>query len=225
MSRSVNAAAVELLRTIMQQFSGAQIILAGVIGPASDGYATDEALSADAAFAYHCDQADVLAGFDVDLLYAPTFPSFSELSGVARAMAQSGRPYALAPMLHPDGTMLDGTSLADAITRIDAEISPCPEHYMIGCLYPTHAQTALQALRTVRPALLNRVRGLKANASPLSPEELDKLNHLAATDVHTWVRDELTCAREFNLSILGGCCGTDERYIDALARAATSKME
>ena len=222
----VNAAAVELLRTIMQQFAEARIILAGVIGPASDGYAADKSLSESAAFAYHCDQADVLAGLDVDLLYAPTFPAFSELSGVARAMAQSGRPYALAPMLHPDGTMLDGTSLADAITRIDAEISPRPEHYMIGCLYPTHAQTALQALRTVRQPLLNRVRGLKANASPLSPGELDKLNHLAGTDVHIWVRDELTCAQEFNLSILGGgCCGTDERYIDALARAATSKME
>ena len=72
------------------------------------GYATGEALSADAAFAYHRDQADVLAGLDVDLLYAPTFPAFSELSGVARAMAQTGRPYALAPMLQANGTMLDG---------------------------------------------------------------------------------------------------------------------
>jgi homocysteine S-methyltransferase len=87
---NVNAAAVELLRTIMQQFAGARIILAGVIGPASDGYATDEALSADAAFAYHRDQADVLAGLNVDLLHAPTFPAFSELSGVARAMAETG---------------------------------------------------------------------------------------------------------------------------------------
>jgi S-methylmethionine-dependent homocysteine/selenocysteine methylase len=73
--QSVNAAAVELLRTVRQQFADVQIILAGVIGPASDGYATDEALSADAAFAYHRDQADVLAGLDVDLLYAPTFPA------------------------------------------------------------------------------------------------------------------------------------------------------
>ncbi len=44
-------------------------------------------------------------------------------------------------------TMLDGTPLADAITRVDAEISPIPRHYVIGCLYPTHAQTALQAAR------------------------------------------------------------------------------
>jgi methionine synthase I (cobalamin-dependent) len=60
---------------------------------------------------------------------------------------------------------------------------------------------------------------LKADASPLSPEELDKLDHLAATDVEVWARDEFVCAREFNLVIQGGCCGTDERYIDALARA------
>jgi len=217
---SVNGAAVELLRIIMQQFAGARIILAGVIGPASDGYATDEALSVDAAFDYHCNQADVLARLNVDLLYAPTFPAFSELSGVARAMAQTGRPYALAPMLRPNGTMLDGTLFADAIAQIDAETSPPPRHYMIGCLYPTHAETALQALRELRPDLLKRVRGLKANASPLPPEELDKLNHLAAVDVQLWTRDELACAREFDLVILGGCCGTDERYIEALAKAA-----
>ncbi len=216
---SVNAAAVELLSAVTQEFTGARIILAGVIGPASDGYATDEALSADAAFAYHRDQANVLARLDVDLLYAPTFPAFSELSGVARAMAETGRPYALAPMLHPNGTMLEGTPLADAITRIDAEMSPNPRHYMIGCLYPTHARTALRTLRASRPDLVERVRGLKANASPLSPEELDKLKHLAATDVQVWARDELACAREFDLAILGGCCGTDEHYVEALANA------
>ncbi len=218
MSERVNAAAVELLGNIARQIVSTRIILAGVIRPASDGYAADEALSTKDAFAYHREQADVLARSDVDLLYAPTSPAFSELYGVARAMAETGRLYALAPILHPDGTMLDGTPLAETIARIDAEISPVPHHYMIGCLYPTHAETALQVLRASQRDLVKRVRGLKANASPLSPEELDKLNHLAATDVQTWVRDELACAREFDLTVLGGCCGTDERYIDALVR-------
>jgi S-methylmethionine-dependent homocysteine/selenocysteine methylase len=150
----------------MQQFVDARIILAGVIGPASDGYATDEALNADAAFAYHRDQANALAGLDVDLLYAPTFPAFSELSGVARPMAKTGRPYALAPMLHPNGTMLDATPLAGAIVRIDVEIVPTPQHYMIGCLYPTHAQTALQALCTTRLDFVKSVRGLRRTPHP-----------------------------------------------------------
>jgi methionine synthase I (cobalamin-dependent) len=89
--------------------------------------------------------------------------------------------------------------------------------HIIGCLYPAHARTALRALRAARPDLVTRVRGLKANVSPLSPDELDKLDHLAATDYQTWARDEIACAREFDLTILGGCCGTDQRYIDALA--------
>jgi methionine synthase I (cobalamin-dependent) len=96
---------------------------------------------------------------------------------------------------------------------------------MIGCLYPTHAQTALQALRAAQSALVKRVRGLKANASPLASEDLDKLNYLAATVVQIWAQDELTCAREFNLAILGGCCSTDERYIEALAKAAVDHGE
>ena len=166
----VNAAAVELVCEVAQHASGARIIVAGVIGPASDGYAPGEALNAEDAFAYHCEQAETLAERNVDLLYAPTFPALSELYGVARAMAQTGRPYALAPMLHPDGTMLDGTALAEAIASIDAGVSPAPQHYMIGCLYPTHAQSALRALRAARPDIVARVRGLKANASPSLPK-------------------------------------------------------
>lgn len=216
----VNAEAVELLREAAHRAAGTRIILAGVIGPASDGYTAREALKEDDVFAYHCEQAETLAARDVDLLYAPTFPAFSELYGVARAMAKSGRPYTLAPMLHPDGSMLDGTALAEAIERIDGGVSPAPQHYMIGCLYPTHAQMALRALRAARPDLITRVRGLKANASPLSPNELDKLDHLAATDYQTWARDEIACAREFDLTILGGCCGTDQRFIESLAKEA-----
>ena len=75
-------------------------------------------------------------------------------------------------------------------------------------------------MRAARPDIVTRVRGLKANASPLSPEELDKLDHLAATDCRTWAPDEIACAREFDLTILGGCCGTDQRYIEALAKEA-----
>jgi methionine synthase I (cobalamin-dependent) len=43
---------------------------------------------------------------------------------------------------------------------------------------------------------------------------------LAATDCQTWARDEIYHAPEFDLTILGGCCGTDQRYIEALAKEA-----
>ena len=116
--------------------------------------------------------------------------------------------------------MLDGTPLAEAIASIDAGVSPVPQHYMIGCLYPTHAQSALQAMRAARPDLVARVRGLKANASPLPPEELNKLDHLAATGCQTWARNEIACAREFDLTILGRLLWNDQHYIGALAKEA-----
>lgn len=217
---AVNLEAVRLLREVAAE-SGIETILAGVIGPHSDGYDPHGALDADAACVYHAEQAEALASCGVDLLYAPTFPAYQELLGAARAMAQTGVPYALAPMLTADGRMIDGTPLGEAVARIDAHVSPAPQHYMIGCLYPTHAASALEATRATHPQQALRVRGLKANASPLSPEELDKLGHVDAEPVKTFARDEISCAREFGLEILGGCCGTDPRYIAAVAAAYT----
>jgi S-methylmethionine-dependent homocysteine/selenocysteine methylase len=204
----VNAAAVELVCEVAQHASGARIIVAGVIGPASDGYVSGAALNAENAF------ASLRAGSNTCGTECGSALR-SDVSGIVGAVWRCPR----------DGTnrtavctMLDGTTLAEAIASIDASVSPAPQHYIIGCLYPTHAQSALRALRAARPDIVARVRGLKANASPLSPKELDKLDHLAATDCQTWVRDEIACAREFDLTILGGCCGTDQRYIEALAK-------
>jgi S-methylmethionine-dependent homocysteine/selenocysteine methylase len=61
----INAVAAELVCEVAQHASGARIIVAGVIGPASDGYAPGEALND--AFAYHCEQAEILAERNVDL--------------------------------------------------------------------------------------------------------------------------------------------------------------
>ena len=113
--------------------------------------------------------------------------------------------------------MIDGTPLDEAIARIDARVAPMPKHYTIGCLYPTHAQTALEAARARNPSVVARVRGIKANASPLSPEELDRLGRVDATAPEQFACDLMACASEFGLSILGGCCGTDAADIEALA--------
>jgi S-methylmethionine-dependent homocysteine/selenocysteine methylase len=216
----INEDAVLFLRELAAD-AAVRVIIAGVIGPSSDGYDPAAALDPESAQAYHLEQAGALANAGVDLLYAPTFPAFGELFGVAHAMAQTGVPYALAPMLEDDGRMIDGTPLAQAIADIDGSVLPIAEHYMIGCLYPTHAANALRATRARDAAAAERVRGLKANASAHTAEELDKANHIESEPVKTFARDEISCAREFDLEILGGCCGTDQYHIAAIADAYT----
>ena len=67
----------------------------------------------DKTLAYHTPQIEALAEVGVDLLFAPTFPSASELYGVAKAMAAPSLPYVISPIIRPNGKLLDGISLSE----------------------------------------------------------------------------------------------------------------
>jgi len=196
-----------------------QVFIAGVIGPRRDGYDPDGAPDAATAEAYHAPQVRVLAGLGVDLLYAPTFASTAELLGVARACAATGLPYALAPVIEADGRLPDGTPLGDAIARIDAGAAPRPLHFLVGCVHPTRFSAA--AAHAAWPAS-HRVLGLKANASTLPPEQLDKLDHLdeGKPEAFATLMGGLHAA---GYKVLGGCCGTSDAHIRALARRLTAE--
>jgi homocysteine S-methyltransferase len=62
-----------------------------------------------------------------------------------------------------------------------------------------------------------RIRGIRANASTMSHAELDEAEDLDAGDPadlaagYERLRDHLP-----NLTILGGCCGTDHRHVAAI---------
>ena len=139
------------------------------------------------------------------------------IDGVAAAMAATGLPYALAPVIDADGALLDGTPLADAIRRIDAEVAPRPLHYLTGCVHPTTFRAARQHGRALPGDIAGRVIGLKANASNLPPDQLDKLDHLEEGQPERFAELMLDLRRDYGLQVLGGCCGTDDRHIRAIA--------
>lgn len=189
------------------------VLIAGVIGPRRDGYDPAGAPDADEAVAYHAAQAAVLAGLGVDLLYAPTFASAGEMEGVARACAATGRPYALAPVVDAAGMMPDGTPLAAAVERVDARVSPAPLHVLLGCVHPDLVDGVARA--GMLPAH-GRISGVKANAANLSPEALDQLDHLEGDTPQAFAAAMLGLRRH-GLRVLGGCCGTTDAHIRAIA--------
>ncbi|MGF7162328.1 S-methylmethionine-dependent homocysteine/selenocysteine methylase [Rhodoligotrophos appendicifer] len=216
----INGAAVRLLHDLRRDMGLEYLIaIAGVIGPRRDGYDPAEAPSPEVARAYHSIQAEMLAELGVDLLYAPTFASAAELEGVAAAMAAAGLPYALAPIIDAGARMLDGTPLAEAIARIDARVKPAPQHYLIGCVHPTLFREAYQNGPSLTAAVAGRIAGLKANASTLPPDQLDRLDHLEAGLPQLFGEQMADLHRRYGLTVLGGCCGTDHRHIRAIAEA------
>jgi homocysteine S-methyltransferase len=224
--RDVNGDGFRFLDSIRRSFGAYadRILIGGLMGCAGDAYDPEEALSEDRAATFHRTQALALADAGVDFLMAATLPAASEAVGIAKAMADCGVPYVPSFVIRPAGTLLDGTPLHQVVTRIDTDVEPAPLGYMVNCVHPTVLAEALTREAEVSPDLRSRMLGLQANASTLSPEELDNLDHVDETgSPEAFAREMLALHRQFGLKILGGCCGTDERHIRCIAEQQASR--
>lgn len=215
--RRLNADAVAMHREIRDRSDHQPIYIAGVIGPSGDAYRPEESLPIEEAREYHRIQAEALAHSGVDFLYAPTFPAVEEALGAAMAMGETGLPYVVSFVLERDGRVLDVTPLHAAIERIDGAALPAPLFYSISCVHPSIAAHALRDEAASSDLVTRRLFEFKANASPLSPEELVRLDHPEGDDPDLFAAEMWSLHEDFGLRILGGCCGTDDRHIRALA--------
>jgi len=181
-----------------------------------DAYNPAEALAVDEAREFHAWQAGKLADAGVDFLLAATLPAVCEATGLALALAATGRPYIVSFVVRPEGTLLDGTPLKDAIAAIDGAVTPRPLAFMINCTHASFARVALLHGTNSSPLVRQRVIGLLANTAALSPEELNESTSLVEEEPEVFGKQVAGLHRELGLKILGGCCGTDERHIRSL---------
>ena len=212
----LNSQAVALLQEVRDRSGHSPVYIAGVIGPSGDAYLPGEALSPEAGAEYHRSQAEALQSAGVDFLFAPTFPSVAEAEGACVAMAETGLPHVISYILGPDQRVLDGTTLAEAIARIDQVPTARPLYHSLSCIHPTAAALALDTLRREAPDIITRLRELKANGSPLRTDELIRLNEPVTDDPALFAQEMFALFEPGGLSVLGGCCGTDDRHMAAL---------
>jgi len=215
-----NARFLETLRNSYGDYAS-KIIICGLLSCRGDAYSPGEALDVAVAREYHAWQADQLAVSEVDVLLAATLPAISEATGLALALATTGKPYLVSFIARPAGTLLDGTPLKDAIATIDAAASPRPFAYMINCTHASFARAALLHPDNSSPLVRRRIVGLLANTAALSPEELDENASLVEEAPATFGSMVAALHDDLGLKILGGCCGTDDRHISALAAQLT----
>jgi len=224
----VNGDSVRFLSTIRDSYEGyaKRIFIGGLMGCRGDSYSPADALNSQDAATFHEQQAHILSEAGVDFLMAATQPASSEALGIARAMAAAEVAYVVSFVIRPVGTLLDGTPLPEAISMIDGAVTPAPLGYMINCVHPVVLLEALSQLVKSSPGLCERILGLQGNTSTKSPEDLNNLDHVdapqspaefaaAMVDVH----------RRFGVKVLGGCCGTDDRHIRAIARCLGAGLE
>jgi homocysteine S-methyltransferase len=195
-----------------------KVMICGLMSCRGDAYKPEEALRSDEAASFHTWQAESLAAAGVDLLLAATLPALSEALGLARALAATGLPYMISFVARGEGTLLDGTPLTTAISAIDALPIP-PQAYLINCTHSSVFRRAITHESHSSLLVRKRVIGLLANTAALSPEELDNCTELVEEAPELFGADVGALQSEFGMRILGGCCGTDDRHIECLARS------
>ena len=215
---AVNRRAVEFVRKLATDSGRAPVehVINGVIGPRGDGYTVGETMSASEAAAYHELQAHAFAEAGAEMITAVTMTYADEAIGVVRAANAAGIPVVISFTVETDGRLPSGETLGDAITRVDDSADAAPVYYMINCAYPTHFVEQL----TPGADWLMRIKAIRANASRLSHEELDEAPELDRGDV----ADLAEWYRRLNgilpdLRVVGGCCGTDDEHVTAIAEA------
>lgn len=212
--RDVNGDNVRFIRDLAEE-AGGDVIVAAYTGPRGDAYRPEEAPRRDEAMAIHAAQIEALAMSGVDLIVAATLPSLEEARGIASLLARSGVAWMLSFVVRRDGTLLDGTLLGEAISRIDDDSIRLPIGYSINCVHP---DVFCDAARAAGGAA-RRIIALQANASALSPEELDGSDTVEGDGPSQWAAAMVEARRVATLPIVGGCCGTSPDHIRALVEA------
>ena len=214
----MNRQAIAILHEIRDEYENekTRIVISGCIGPRGDGYNPAALMCEDEAEQYHALQAQVFRDADADMVTAITMTYAAEAIGLTRAAKNAGMPVVISFTVETDGRLPTGQALEDAIAQVDDATAKGPAYYMINCAHPTHFAGALAA----GARWLERIRGLRANASIQSHAELDEAKELDdgnPVELGSQYRELRETLHKLN--VLGGCCGTDHRHVEAICKA------
>ena len=213
----LNRKAISLMAELREVHAGSRpIVISGCLGPQADGYSPDEVLSADAARDYHSTQIGTFAETEAEMVTAITMTYVDEAIGITQAAADARMPVAISFTTETDGRLPSGQPLGEAITELDDRTGGAAAYVMLNCSHPTHFEDVL----VPGEPWVDRIRGLRANASMRSHAELDEADELDEGDpADLGARYAALAGRLERLNVVGGCCGTDARHVAEIAAA------
>jgi homocysteine S-methyltransferase len=137
-----------------------------------------------------------------------------EAAGLVHAAGEHGMPVVISFTVETDGRLPSGQPLGEAIEQVDEETDGAPAYYMVNCAHPTHFEDVLSG------PWRERIFALRANASKCSHAELDEAEELDEGDPSELAAGYVALSSNLpRLCVLGGCCGTDHRHVEAIRNA------
>lgn len=208
-----NERAVALLLDVRARYSSRAhpIVISGAVG----GRTPFIGMSASAAAAYHGPQVRQLAKAGVDVITARGMTGSNEAIGIADAAAAHHVPCTVSFTIEPDGSLPGGESLSAAIGAVDDATGGSVHSFMIDCAPVSSVASLLDAAAA---EWLDRLIGVRAHGSNTMHRGLVQASADQSGDPETF-GSALADRRRHSpqLVVVGGCCGTDERHLEAVA--------
>ena len=212
----INLRGIEFYKDFAREYEtpDTPMIVGGVIGPRGDAYNIGRTPEAAESEDYHSEQIQTFKKAAVDQITAMTFSGIEEAIGIARAARIADIPVVISFVAKHNGRLLSGETLEEAIRKVDVASDSTPAYYMINCAHPTEFEAALSAGDWTQ-----RLGGIAPNAVAMETLALCKLGHLEDGNPEELGGQVADLARRLpHIRVWGGCCGTDGRHIDQIAR-------
>ena len=212
----LNHQCIDFLRDAAAPFSSGidEVLFQGYVGPRGDAYGKGNAITAEEAQDYHSIQLSTLKKANVDLVAAMTFNNVPESIGIARAAKEIDIPLCISLSLDSSSKLNSGPSLSEAIESIDKETDKSVDFYLVNCVHPTEYEPAF-----ADEIWMERIRGVRPNASAMDKISLCKLGHLEDGDPVELGQQVGDLMKRFpHMDIIGGCCGTWNTHLREIAK-------
>ncbi|MEL6331497.1 MAG: homocysteine S-methyltransferase family protein [Cyanobacteria bacterium J06626_26] len=216
----INRRAIALLQITRNTYAtfDSPIVISGCIGPRDDGYSPDSLMTVTEAEQYHQPQINTFRDTAADLVSAITMTYPQEAIGITHAAQKARMPVVISFTVETSGKLPTGLGLEEAIHMVDQATHSYPAYYMINCAHPIHFDRAILN----QGAWVERIRGIRANASMMSHAELDESETLDEGNPQDLGERFYQLKHQLpHLSVLGGCCGTDHRHIEAICKTCS----
>jgi S-methylmethionine-dependent homocysteine/selenocysteine methylase len=212
---------INFLTDLKTEFDGkvSDVVITGGVGPRGDAYGTGGNISEAEAEDYHSVQLSTLKDTDADMAVALTFNNIPEAVGIVRAATKIGIPIGISLTLNTESRLSSGPSLKEAIEAIDEHTDGGAAWYGTNCSHPLEFEPAISD----EGSWQQRLRLIRPNAAKMDKLSLCTLGHLEDGDpIELGIQMGDVASRFPAVDIIGGCCGTDERHLNEIAKNVNS---
>ena len=211
----LTALAVRLAREAVAQADvDRPIVVAGSQAPLEDCYQPQSVPDDAATLAEHRRWSKTLADGGVDFIFLETFNTVREARLALQAARETGLPAVISFVCDSHSQLLSGESLAEAVTAVEPLK---PFAILVNCMQP---QDITAALRTLRGLTRLPIGGYGQGIGEPHADQGWQFAGQRQNDIQTYC-NHVGAWLELGATLVGGCCGTNPQYIEALQRFST----